>query len=202
MLCLAAVDESGATSMFYHAYPWVMDFDPHSGDYGLGFFGNALESGAYYVEHSRLGPLCFLCTATTNKTTGTSTIVPEDAYHRRVFVQPLGLYLVASAGTIARVEVHSAQHPLPSGRQQLQLQPQQPQAVSLFFNATEFGETPWTKLRLTVEKPSLRSNSTSSSGCVVTHGGEKVAPVATDVNTFAFLPAAAAAQQTEVLIAC
>ena len=28
--------------MFYHAYPWVMDFDPHSGDYGLGFFGNAL----------------------------------------------------------------------------------------------------------------------------------------------------------------
>jgi hypothetical protein len=44
------VDENGATSMFFHAYPWVMDFDPHSGDYGLGFFGNALESGSYYVQ--------------------------------------------------------------------------------------------------------------------------------------------------------
>ena len=26
------IDEAGATSMFFHAYPWVMDFDPHSGD--------------------------------------------------------------------------------------------------------------------------------------------------------------------------
>ena len=70
-----------------------MDFDPHSGDYGLGFFGNALESGAYYVQHARLGALCYLCTATTNSTTGVSTITPEDAYHRRVFLQPLGVYL-------------------------------------------------------------------------------------------------------------
>ena len=55
------IDRDGATSMMWHAVPHAMDFDPHSGDYGLGFFGNALESGAYYVEHPTYGRLCFLC---------------------------------------------------------------------------------------------------------------------------------------------
>ncbi|KAL3907316.1 MAG: hypothetical protein SGPRY_010213, partial [Prymnesium sp.] len=45
---MANIDADGATSMMWHALPHVMDFDPHSGDYGLGFFGNALESGSYY----------------------------------------------------------------------------------------------------------------------------------------------------------
>ena len=53
-----------------------MDWDPHSGDYGLGFFGNALESGAYFVEHPRLGPLCFLCTAEEDQAEGLTTITP------------------------------------------------------------------------------------------------------------------------------
>lgn len=186
---VSAVDENGTTSMFFHAYPWVMDFDPHSGDYGLGFFGNALESGAYYVKHTRLGTLCYLCTATTNATTGISTITPEDAYHRRVFIQPLGLYLVANAGTIGRVELQAAR--------------EQTSTVSLFFNATEFGERPWTRLSLTLERPGVmaRQNS-SSSGCTVTHNGERVAPVPTDAHTFSFLPAAQPTQETEVLLAC
>ena len=40
--------------MMFHAVPHLLDFDPHSGDYGLGFFGNALESGAYYVRDPAL----------------------------------------------------------------------------------------------------------------------------------------------------
>ena len=43
---LTNIHPDGSTAMFFHAYPWVMDFDPHSGDYGLGFFGNALEQGS------------------------------------------------------------------------------------------------------------------------------------------------------------
>ena len=187
-----AVDEDGATSMFFHAYPWVMDFDPHSGDYGLGFFGNALESGAYYVQHARLGTLCYLCTATANTTTGVTTITPEDAYHRRVFLQPLGLYLVAGAGTIDRVELQ-----LRDGRSSSKL-------VSVFFNATEFGEKPWTRLRLTVERPGMplrEIGTTNHSGCVVTQGGKPVAPVLTDADTFSFAPAQSM-QETEVALAC
>lgn len=179
---LANIDETGATSMFFHAYPWVMDWDPHSGDFGLGFFGNALESGAYYVRHPRLGPLCYLCTATEDAATGASVITPEDAYHRRVFVQPLALYLVARAGTIARVEVQ-----LPARQ------------VSLVFNATEFGETPWSLLRLAVEE--TRSAAPADAvGCVVTHGGRRVAPVATDNNTYAVPPVVGA--ETVVVLRC
>ena len=44
------IDEDGATSMMFHVLPHVMAFDPHSGDYGLGFFGHSLESGAYWVQ--------------------------------------------------------------------------------------------------------------------------------------------------------
>jgi len=52
---MANIDETGAGSMMFHAVPHVMDFDPHSGDFGLGFFGDALESGAYLVQHPTLG---------------------------------------------------------------------------------------------------------------------------------------------------
>ena len=100
-----------------------------NGDYGLGFFGNALESGAYYVKHPRLGPA-----AEGGAEPGSVVITPEDAYHRRVFVEPLALYLVAGAGTIARVQL------------QLSLR-----RVSLVL---EWGETPWTQLHLSMTQPS------------------------------------------------
>jgi hypothetical protein len=176
---LTNIDASGATSMFFHAYPWIMDFDPHSGDYGLGYFGNALQSGAYYVEHPRLGTLCFLCTATNGTVGGAVTLTPEDAYRRRVFVQPLGLYLVAVAGTIAQVEVE-----MPLRR------------VSLVFNATEWGETPWSQLRLRATVTAVNSHST----CVVSSAGKHVAPIPTDNTTYAFTPARST--QTKVVVTC
>ena len=58
---MSNIDESGAPGFMFHASPHVMDFDPLSGDYGLGFFGNALQSGLYYVVDSEFGRLCFLC---------------------------------------------------------------------------------------------------------------------------------------------
>jgi len=113
---------TGATSMMFHAMPHVMDFDPHSGDYGLGFFGNALESGAYYVNDPELGPLCFLCDVEAPKTTlrtaratarevasaGGPRIVPKDAFAIAVFLEPLGLYLTSECGTFAAVELPPA----------------------------------------------------------------------------------------------
>ena len=34
---------SGAPGMMLHMQPHVLDYDPHSGDFGLGFFGHSLE---------------------------------------------------------------------------------------------------------------------------------------------------------------
>lgn len=39
----------------------MLKHDPHSGDFGLGFFGHSLESAAYMVNDTELGLLCYLC---------------------------------------------------------------------------------------------------------------------------------------------
>jgi hypothetical protein len=187
------------------AYPWVMDFDPHSGDYGLGFFGNALESGSYYVEHPRLGPLCFLCSASTttgtaeNTSSSTSTsqfsagtaaaaattiIKPADAYHKRVFIEPLSVYLVAVAGTIAQLDFSKLQA----------------REVSLTFNATEWGRTPWSQLRLRVHQTSAARGGSDGGACQVTHAGARVVPTAIDNTSYVFPHTDGA--ETEVVIKC
>jgi len=105
---MANIDKDGATSMMWHASPHVMDFDPHSGDYGLGFFGNALESGSYYVESPSLGPQCYLCDlkAAPSSSVGakaTVEILPRDGYRINVFLEPLALYVQAECGTFSSV---------------------------------------------------------------------------------------------------
>ncbi|XP_065177352.1 uncharacterized protein LOC135808135 [Sycon ciliatum] len=107
------IDESGAPSMMWHAFPYVMDYDPHSGDFGLGFFGHSLESGLYYVEDKSLGTLCYLCDVSVsgNKDgdgagNGTVSILPRDSYHINAFLEPVALYIQAEAGTIASLSVN------------------------------------------------------------------------------------------------
>jgi hypothetical protein len=81
--------------------------DPHSGDYGLGFFGNALESGAYYVDDPTLGALCYLCDLTdaADDAEGGVHIVPRDAYGIAFFLEPLGLYMTSECGTFASADL-------------------------------------------------------------------------------------------------
>ena len=55
------IDASGAPSMAFHLYPFMLEYDPYSGDHGLGFFGHAMNVGSYAVAHPTFGWLCFLC---------------------------------------------------------------------------------------------------------------------------------------------
>jgi len=116
---LANIDEHGAPSMMLHMLPHVLDFDPRSGDFGLGFFGHTLEAGAYFVQHPTLGELCFQCDLTSGNTIPT-VIEPRDSYRQRMYLEPLGLYLQADAGNLDRViwsgvtsrlEVHFTESP-------------------------------------------------------------------------------------------
>jgi len=102
---LTNIDANGAPSMMFHTHPYVNDFDPHSGDFGLGFFGLSLETGAYYVEDSTLGKLCFLCNL---ETSGSSSVItPVDSYSLNVFLEPIALYIQTDAGTIGEVEYNA-----------------------------------------------------------------------------------------------
>ena len=146
---LANIDENGATSMMWHAMPYVMDYDPHSGDFGLGFFGHCLETGAYYILDKTMGELCYLCDVATaasdtgvksSNDAGAVTITPRDSFHNRVFLEPLSVYLYAEAGTIDHVNLD-----LPGKK------------LSVVFESQATANvTSWTfqKIRLKVEKTS------------------------------------------------
>eukprot|EP00873_Tetraselmis_striata_P027364 jgi/Tetstr1/447628/TSEL_034988.t1 len=105
---LANIDESGAPSMMFHSFPFVNEFDPHSGDYGLGFFGHSLEAGAYYVHHPIYGPKCYLCDHREAANGSSVMVTPRDSFRQRVFLEPLGTYIVARTGHIARIELDFA----------------------------------------------------------------------------------------------
>ena len=103
MAPLPNIDASGAPSMAFHTHPFIMAHDPYSGDHGLGFFGHALNAGAYVHAHPELGLLCFMCDTIRGSTATNMTILPKDGFRVRAFIEPVGLWLVAEAGRIASV---------------------------------------------------------------------------------------------------
>lgn len=118
---MSNIDSTGAPAIYFHAYPHIMEHDAYSGDYGLGFFGSSLEASATLVTHTELGPLCYLCDVhASNASVGRSppdvaghvkhvtelTLVPRDAYRQRVYLEPLGLYVTADAGTFASLTLN------------------------------------------------------------------------------------------------
>lgn len=90
-----------------------------SGDYGIGFFGHTHNAGAYLL-YNQLGLdwLCFLCNLEViNQAVGApilrmaqpgNAIVKltlRDSYHQRIYIQPLGLYLIAEAGAFDSLQL-------------------------------------------------------------------------------------------------
>ena len=71
------------------------------------------KTGATLVDHPTLGPLCYLCdlaivtpsTTATGSSTSVFELWPRDAYRQRVYLEPLGLWLQADAGTFASVRL-------------------------------------------------------------------------------------------------
>jgi len=103
---LANIDEDGAASMGFHADPSNLFYDPASGDHGLAFFGHTHNTGAFLVNDSGKGWLCYFCDLATQADGDavSVSVAPRDSYHRRVFLAPLRLQLVSDAGTLARVD--------------------------------------------------------------------------------------------------
>src|SRR3546814_4626925 len=53
------IDQQGFSSAAFHAWPDMMKWDPYSGDYGMGFYGHAIASATYVVDHPPFGWLGF-----------------------------------------------------------------------------------------------------------------------------------------------
>jgi hypothetical protein len=173
--------------MMFHASPHVLDFDPHSGDYGLGFFGNALESGAYYVDdEGGLGTLCYLCDIVPLKdstyrlaTAGQGMrIVPRDAYAITAFLEPLGLYLSCECGKLATIELPAASASHAAARR---LAPGTTSSFRVTFEAD--APCPYLRLVLTKTASARPGAGFQVDGATLTRGAFQISPATTGKPT-------------------
>ena len=103
MGAIANVTQDGFAPSAFHAYPSTLAIDGYSGDYGPNFFGHAVNTGTYIARDPEFGWLAFGGNLAAE---GTSVRVrPLDAARARVYVAPLGLWMVLDAGAVEQVEI-------------------------------------------------------------------------------------------------
>ncbi|KAI8176026.1 hypothetical protein K4K51_006969 [Colletotrichum sp. SAR 10_75] len=99
---LSNIDEEGCPSAAFHSFPEHLEWDPYTGDYGLGFLGLGLGQTLYIVNTEKYGEVVF--GGNVVESTAISVVAePRDAVRRRVFVADLGLKISLSAGAIGTV---------------------------------------------------------------------------------------------------
>lgn len=111
---LSNITEDGFAPAAFHAYPSTLKNDGITGDYGSGFFGYAVNTAAYLVQHPEFGWLAFGGNVKVNKET--ITLKNTTAAKSAVYLAPVGLWITLDAGTIDSVVYH-----LKSGEIQLVL---------------------------------------------------------------------------------
>jgi hypothetical protein len=103
MGALTDIDQDGFASAAFHSFPDTLKFDPYSADYGPNFFGHAVNTGTYVVQHPEFGWLAF--GANLEEHHGLVVVSPLDSFSSRVYIAPMGLWLTLDAGEFERVEI-------------------------------------------------------------------------------------------------
>ncbi|WP_400261963.1 DUF5695 domain-containing protein [Sphingobacterium sp. SG20118] len=98
MGALANVTTDGFGPAAFHSYPSTLANDGISGDYGTGFYGYAINSGTYIIEHPEFGWLAFSGNIQADKKTVTVTV--KTASKGRVFLAKENLWMTTDAGEI------------------------------------------------------------------------------------------------------
>jgi hypothetical protein len=103
MGALSNIDREGFASVAFHSFPSTLKWDPYSGDYGPNFFGHALNTATYIINHAEFGWQAF---GGNLKIDGDRIkITPLDSFRSRVYIAPLGLWLTLDAGSFESIEV-------------------------------------------------------------------------------------------------
>ena len=106
MGALSNIDEEGFPSAAFHSYPQNLRWDAYTGDYGPNFFGHAITTGTYVINHPDFGWQAF--GGNLRSTGGWVTVQALDSLRRRIYIAPYGLYLTLDAGTFESVAVNPA----------------------------------------------------------------------------------------------
>jgi hypothetical protein len=105
MGALTNIDQEGFASAAFHSFPDTLKWDSYSGDYGPNFFGHALNTATYIVDHPEFGWQAFGGNVQTEN--GIVKVQPLDSFRSRIYVAPYGLWLTLDAGTFDRLEIDS-----------------------------------------------------------------------------------------------
>jgi hypothetical protein len=108
MGALSNIGEEGFPSAAFHSYPWNLKWDSYIGDYGPNFFGHAITTGTYVIDHPEYGWQAF--GGNVKQAGGWVTVQALDSLRRRVYVAPLGLLLTLDAGTFDSVAINLSTH--------------------------------------------------------------------------------------------
>jgi hypothetical protein len=100
---LTNIDREGFASAAFHSFPDTLKWDAYSGDYGMNFFGYAMNVGTYVINDKELGWQAF--GGNIEKRGDKIIVIPEDAMRRRVYIAPFGLWLTIDSGTFSSIEI-------------------------------------------------------------------------------------------------
>ena len=99
---LTNIDQEGYFAPAFHGFPDMLRDDPVSGDNGPNFFGHALNTATYLVNHPEFGWVAF--GGNVSASAGVVRLTPLDSARTRVYIAPVGLWLTLDAGTFESVE--------------------------------------------------------------------------------------------------
>ena len=105
MGALSNIDQEGFASVAFHSFPSTLKWDGYSGDYGPNFFGHALNTATYVVNHPDFGWQAFGGNVKLDREW--IRIQPLDSFRMRVYIAPRGLWLTLDSGTFEIVEINT-----------------------------------------------------------------------------------------------
>ncbi|MEH3115178.1 DUF5695 domain-containing protein [Pedobacter terrae] len=98
---ISNITREGFAPAAFHAYPSTLKNDGITGDYGSGFFGYAVNTATYILQHPEFGWLAF--GGNLNKTGNMINVKLTTAAKSSVYIAPAGLWISLDAGTIDEV---------------------------------------------------------------------------------------------------
>lgn len=101
---IANITQEGFGPAGFHAYPSTLDIDGYSGDYGSGFFGHAVNTGTYVVDHPEFGWQAF--GGSVAEEGQWIQINPGESAQSRVYIASLGLWLTLDSGKFKSIRLN------------------------------------------------------------------------------------------------
>lgn len=104
MGALSNIDREGFASAAFHTFPDTLKWDAYSGDYGPNFFGHAMNSATYVINHAEFGWQSF--GGNVQVKGDLVKVTPLDSARTRIYIAPFGLWLTLDAGQFSEIEIN------------------------------------------------------------------------------------------------